>query len=551
MKKQRNMDAFAPSNLWQLIRLHQFLTEKHPLTNNKQQTSMKRLIQFKQLRSVPKLFGRSEILIALLLFCLALLPKVQALSPVPDGGYPAGNTAEGRAALFSLTSGTYNTAVGFLSLRTNTEGNFNTATGAGTLLLNTGNENTATGAGALLSNTTGIQNTANGAFALFSNTTGGANTANGHSALFNNTTGFFNTANGDAALGSNTTGSNNTAIGDIALFSNTEGNSNTAMGSEALVENTTGFQNTALGADALESNTTGQDNTAAGAEALINNTNGIENSAFGVQALWSNLTGQGNTASGAFALYDNTEGSANTAVGANALSANTTGTSNIALGLFAGGSITTANNVIAIGNQGANVSDTTWIGNIYGIGTQSGITLPVLVSNGGQLGTASSSRRFKKDIEPMDTASESILALKPVTFHYKTDNTNTSQFGLIAEEVAEVNPDLVVHDKNGEIYTVRYDVVNAMLLNEYLKAHRKAQQQDATITQLNSTIGQQRKDFETTTAQQQKEIQALTASLKEQASQIQKVSAQLAAASPSRGGLELKNTAPQVVLNNQ
>ncbi len=508
---------------------------------------MKRLIQFKQLRSVPKLFGRSEILIALLLFCLALLPKVQALSPVPDGGYPGGNTAEGRAALFSLTSGTYNTAVGFLSLRTNTEGNFNTATGAGTLLLNTGNENTATGAGALLSNTTGIQNTANGAFALFSNTTGGANTANGHSALFNNTTGlsntatgsealfsnttgFFNTANGDAALGSNTTGSNNTAIGDIALFSNTEGNSNTAMGSEALVENTTGFQNTALGADALESNTTGQDNTAAGAEALINNTNGIENSAFGVQALWSNLTGQGNTASGAFALYDNTEGSANTAVGANALSANTTGTSNIALGLFAGGSITTANNVIAIGNQGANVSDTTWIGNIYGIGTQSGITLPVLVSNGGQLGTASSSRRFKKDIEPMDTASESILALKPVTFHYKTDNTNTSQFGLIAEEVAEVNPDLVVHDKNGEIYTVRYDAVNAMLLNEFLKEHKRVQEQQATIAELRSTVSQQQVSFQSKFAEQERQIQAL-------ASGLQKVSAEV----------EITKTAPRVV----
>src|SRR6266508_242105 len=220
MKKQRNMDAFAPSNLWQLIRLHQFLTEKHPLTNNTQPTSMKRLIQFKQLRSVPKLFGRSEILIALLLFCLALLPKVQALSPVPDGGYPGGNTAEGRAALFSLTSGTYNTAVGFLSLRTNTEGNFNTATGAGTLLLNTGDENTATGAGALLSNVAGTGNTAHGAFALFSNVGTAANGPTG------DVSGSFNTATGDRALLSNTTGSHNTANGHHALFSNVSGSFN-------------------------------------------------------------------------------------------------------------------------------------------------------------------------------------------------------------------------------------------------------------------------------------------------------------------------------------
>src|SRR5205823_4596685 len=151
-----------------------------------------------------------------------------------------------------------------------------------------------------------------------------------------------------------------------------------------------------------------------------------------------------------------------------------------------------------------------------------------------QLGTISSSRRFKKEITPMDKASEAILDLNPVTFHYKSDEANTPQYGLIAEEVAEVNPDLVVRNDKGEIYTVRYDAVNAMLLNEFLKEHRKVQE-------LESTVVKQQKDFRATAAQQQEEIQALTASLKEQAAQIQKVSAQIEATKP----------APQTVLNNQ
>ena len=137
----------------------------------------------------------------------------------------------------------------------------------------------------------------------------------------------------------------------------------------------------------------------------------------------------------------------------------------------------------------------------------------------------------------MDQTSEAILQLRPVTFHYKSDNTGTPQFGLIAEEVAKVNPDLVVRDKNGEIYTVRYDAVNAMLLNEFLKQHRKVEEQDATITQLKSTVAKQ----EATIAQQQKGMEVFTASLKEQASQIQKVSDQL----------ELSKPAPRTVGNNQ
>jgi predicted ribosome quality control (RQC) complex YloA/Tae2 family protein len=175
------------------------------------------------------------------------------------------------------------------------------------------------------------------------------------------------------------------------------------------------------------------------------------------------------------------------------------------------------------------VSNTTWIGGVYGVTTQSGTTAPVVVSDSGQLGTVASSERFKKDIATMEKASEAILSLRPVTFHYKTDTKGTPQFGLIAEEVAKVNPDLVMRDKKGEIYTVRYDAVNAMLLNEFLKGHRKIQEMEATIAK-------QQKDFQAAATHQQEQIEALTAGL-------QKVSVQLAAASPSRGGLEASKCA--------
>jgi len=181
------------------------------------------------------------------------------------------------------------------------------------------------------------------------------------------------------------------------------------------------------------------------------------------------------------------------------------------------------------------VDNTCFIGNIRDIQTQNADGIAVVVDSAGQLGTVSSSRRFKKQIKPMDKASEAILALKPVTFHYKSDKTGTAQFGLIAEEVAEINPDLVMRDKKGEIYTVRYDAVNAMLLNEFLKEHRKVEEQEASITQLKSTVARQ----EATIAQQQSGMDAVTARLNEQAAQIQKVSAQLQAS----------KSAPQVVNN--
>ena len=411
--------------------------------------------------------------ILLVLVCFAISPMVQAVVPAPDGGYPGGNTAEGQNALFSRTTGGFNTAVGLLSLRSLTTGSFNTGVGAGTLLANTADQNTATGVGALLSNTTGAFNTANGVFALFSNTEGADNTAIGTSALQNNTTGNFNAANGV----------------------------------NALFSNTTGVDNTAIGTSALQNNILGHDNTANGFHALINNT-----------------TGNGNTANGVDALVNNAIGSGNTAIGAGALNSNTTGNNNTALGVGAGNAVTSASNVIAILSSGANIDNSCFIGNIFGATVAIGAS-QVMVDSTGKLGTAmSSSRRFKKEIKPMDKTSEALLALKPVTFHYKTDNTSTPQFGLIAEEVAEVNPDLVIRDKNGEIYTVRYDAVNAMLLNEFLKEHRRVQELQGTVAELKSSVANQ----EAIIARQQTGLEAVLTRLGEQASQIRKVSAQAA-----------------------
>jgi hypothetical protein len=367
----------------------------------------------------------------------------------------------------------------------------------------------------------------------------GDNTAEGTDALFSLTTGTDNTAIGFDALFGNTTGDSNTATGSIALMSNTTGVRNTANGFAALNSNTTGERNTATGRAALTFNTIGNNNTADGHDALFSNASGIRNTATGSFALFSNTTGPDNTAIGYFALFSNTTGNSNTANGYDALVNNTTGIGNIALGNFAGANLTTGNNNIDIGNQGvAGEAGTIRIGVI---GTQTATYIagimgktvprstPVFINANGQLGTVTSSARFKDEIKPMDKVSEALLALRPVTFRYKPelDPNGIPQFGLVAEEVEKVNPDLVVRDADGKPYTVRYDAVNAMLLNEFLKEHRK--------------VEELKKDFQATVAQQQKEIQALTSTVKEQAAQIQKVSAQL----------ELNKPAPQTVANNQ
>ena len=333
------------------------------------------------------------VLISFLIVCFALIQNAQALNPPPDGGYPEGNTAEGQAALFSLTTGVANTAVGWLALNTLDTGKLNTAIGAGTLIGNTANQNTATGAGALFNNGTGGNNTANGVYALFYNLEGG----------------------------------DNTAIGIAALLSNTNGSNNVALGSGAGASATTGSNNVYVGA--------------------------------GMQGV-------------------------------------------------------------------AGESDACYIKSIFGQTSATGI--PVLINSNNKLGTTMSSKRFKKEIRPMDKASDALLALKPVTFRYKEeiDPTGTTQFGLVAEQVEKVNPDLVVRDAEGKPYSVRYDQVNAMLLNEFLKAHSKIEEQEATIAHL-------KQELQATGTHQQKQIEALTTGL-------QKVSAELETTKP----------APQTVLNH-
>ena len=395
---------------------------------------------------------RATPLFVVVLACFGLVPLARAVlpAPSPDGGYPGGNTAEGTNALHALTTGLNNTAVGASALESNSVGGYNVAIGGL----------------ALADNVAGQQNMAIGAEALAHNIAS-FNLAIGFRVGFMNTTGTNLTGIGAAALRNNTTGSDNTAIGTQALFSNTNADRNTAIGSQSLTNN--------------------------------NGVNASHNVAVGYQALLSN-----------------TAGVHNTACGTNALDSNTTGAFNIALGSFAGSNLTTGYDNIDIGSPGfAGEHDTIRIGSTNGIATFidgiygvniGGPNVQVFVTSGGQLGTNTSSRRFKKEIKPMDRVSEAILALKPVTFYYKTDSKDTPQFGLIAEEVAEVNPDLVVRDKEGKPFSVRYDQVNAMLLNEFLKEHRKVQQME-------------------------KQIEALTAGL-------QKVSAQLAAASPSLADLK-------------
>jgi trimeric autotransporter adhesin len=331
-----------------------------------------------------------------------------------------------------------------------------------------------------------------------------------------------NTALGNNALPGNT-GNSNTAVGESVLPNNATGSANTGSGFHALFNNTTGNNNTASGVYSLNANTTGYQNTASGYLALYNNTIGYYNTAAGVGGLLSNTTGNSNTATGFSALSMNTSGSNNTANGLNALLGNTAGDNNIGIGFSAGMNLTNGSDNIDIGNAGVagesrhirigtkGTQAKTFIAGIAGVPVPAGVG--VMIGNNGQLGTVVSSERFKDAIKPMDKASEAILALRPVAFRYKheLDPEGIPQFGLVAEQVEKVDPDLVARDEQGKPYTVRYEAVNAMLLNEFLKEHRTVQ------------------DLKTVVAQQQKQIEALTAGL-------EKVSAQT----------ELRKPAPQV-----
>ena len=510
------------------------------------------------------------------------------------------NTAIGAGAL-DLNNADNNTATGAAALLLNTTGDNNTATGADALVLNTtGTQNTANGAFTLY-NTVGSGNIGIGYQAGFALTNGNSNIAIGnigvagesntirigdpavHAGIFlagitamspaapnqavlvNPATGQLgsadvssfgvvstdpgNTAVGDQVLVSNT-GESNTGTGFRALFSNTSGAGNTATGAEALENNDSGGYNDAVGAFALSSNIDGSFNNAFGNTALSLNIHASENTAIGdlalanndstgngkaqfntavgAQALLTNTDGDSNNAVGVYALGFNTTGAFNQAIGVSALLNNTTGSFNVAIGDTAGNNVTTADNVICIGDlvAGDNVSDSCYIGNIFG---QPGGSQAVYISGDGKLGFQVSSRCFKDEIKPMDNASELIYRLKPVSFRYKAEiePSRPLGFGLIAEDVAELSPDLLTRDGNEKLGSVRYDAVNAMLLNEFLKEHR-------TVQEL------------------KKEIAALTATVKEQASQLQKVSAQLATGRVRpTGGLALSKPASHPVARNE
>jgi len=334
----------------------------------------------------------------------------------------------------------------------------------------------------------------------------------------------FTTAEGCNALQSLTTGAGNTALGWRSLFSNTNGSYNTGVGAGALILNT-GTSNTAVGAAALLLNTAGSNNTAVGTDALVYNT-ADRNTAVGANALLADTNGTDNCAVGFEALTLDTGGGANTAVGRGALDQNVSGSFNTAIGKDAGGLATGSGNVY-IGHSVAGVAgenNHTYIRNINSTTVSGGGADVVTVDlTTGLLGHLSSSRRYKEDIKPMNKTSEVVYRLKPVTYRYKKDidRSQSPAFGLIAEEVAQVDPDLVVRNSQGQPESVHYEMVNAMLLNEFLKEHKKVEELQATV------------------AQQQKGMEVLTAQLKEQAAQIQKVSAQI----------EMSKPAPQIVTN--
>jgi hypothetical protein len=284
-----------------------------------------------------------------------------------------------------------------------------------------------------------------------------------------------NTFLGEGALSNTTTGADNTATGAGALFQNTEGSNNTASGFNALLSNTTGSDNTAIGAGALSRNTTANSNTATGSRALELNTTGYRNTAIGNAALLRNATGHGNTAIGFQALYQNRAGSNNVALGFNAGSNLGGGDGNVCIGY----------NVLGVAGE----SNTTRISNIY---SSLASARPVYINSDNKIGTLVSSRRFKEDIKPMDKASEAILELKPVTFRYKKEiePKGAIMFGLIAEDVEKVDPNLVTRNEKGEPETVRYEAVNAMLLNEFLKEHRKVEKQGRRMQERGRTIAQ-------------------------------------------------------------
>ncbi len=400
----------------------------------------------------------------LIAICSAgLLSSAFAVTPPPDGGYPNQNTAEGEDALFSLTTGANNTAAGYHALYSITDSSDNTAIGYNALAVSTAGPNTAIGYFALGRNTTGTNNTA--VDGLYSNTTGRDNTAVGSSCLSDNTTGSFNTAVGFGALGDNA--SNNCAMGyDAMLFGGA--NDNVAIGFHAL-SNGAGSRNVALGSEA---------------------------------GRW--LKGKSNILIGSDA--------------GNGLKHHTR--DNILIGNFG---LKRFDQTISIGTEG--IQTAAYLAGVSGVTVADGVE--VMVNSNGQLGTITSSARYKEAIRPMGESSESLLQLRPVTFHYKKelDSAAIPQFGLVAEQVEKIDPDLVVKDNTGKPYSVRYEAVNAMLLNEFLKEHRRAETRAATIDA-------QKRRLE----QLEAAVTELESTIEEQAAQLKKVNQKL---DQSRTGSDL------------
>ena len=384
----------------------------------------------------------------------------------------SGSVALGLRALESVTSGSDNTAVGHKALSANTTGRANSAFGQDALQANTtGSRNSAFGEDALQANTTGSGNSAFGEDAMLLNTTGSNNSAFGQDALQANTTGTYNSAFGWNALQFNTTGGSNAAFGESALQVNTTGTYNSAFGQHALRSNVTGGSNSAFGEDALRSNTTGDSNAAFGEDALIFNSTGADNSAFGEAALFSNTTGFSNSAFGQAALRFNTTGSNNIALGSYAgTSAAAAASNNILIG-NAGSGVVLGTPEIRIGTEGTQLA--TSIAGIFGV-SLSGSN--VVVNSSGQLGVSTSSLRFKEDVRDMGEVSDKLSKLRPVRFRFKPEDSETGErpleYGLIAEEVAEILPELVPLDAEGRPYAVRYDLLSTLLLNELQRQRR-------------------------------------------------------------------------------
>jgi trimeric autotransporter adhesin len=474
-----------------------------------------------------------SLLVTLALVCFGLLPTAKALlpPPAPDGGYPGGNTAEGNNALHDVNTavGINNTAVGANALTHDTTGNYNVAVGSGALASNTtGDFNMAIGADALRDNNASF-NLAIGFRVGFMNTTGNHLTGTGAAALRNNTTASFNTAIGADALRENTTGENNTAIGSGALTNLNGGDRNTAIGRGAGATYTGAESNNICigdqtGGETGESNTIRIGSNMPSGGLIVGGVDPFSSDFF---RIGSNMPSGGMIVGSVGALKSITIGAGFTGGG-------------IQYQELIGQTVSIGPNFVTF-----NGSSHCFIGGIFNQTPTAG-SHSVVIGSDNRLADASlSSRRFKKDIAPIDKISEGILALKPVTFHLKNDDTNYPQFGLIAEEVAEVNPDWITRDPQGEIYGVRYDTIPILLLNEFLKEHHQVQEQNSKIQQQEATIA----ELKSTVAQQQQGLETVTARLDEQAAQIQKVSAQLTAASPSLGGLEASKPAPQVVKN--